>query len=182
MDRRDFLKKAGVGTVALASFPALAEAASAKAYGPGYIFVGASHAETTPDGVQHRIIMDGKGQFVGQSEVRGSGSFVHWNNAPPGTPKPIIATGRWKATGAKRANTIGTYGIYAGGFVEMLVDLFPQGKPPISGATLKVVCNLGPAGLHTDEGEEGFYLTIPGGEMGTFEPFSPPLGVTIISL
>ena len=47
-------------------------------------------------------------------------------------------------------------------------------------ANLRVVCNIGAAGLNTGE-EEGFVLDIPGtpftagGMFGPFEPFTPVL-------
>ena len=59
-------------------------------------------------------------------------------------------------------------------------------------ANLRVVCNIGAAGLNTGE-EEGFVLDIPGtpftadGMFGPFEPFTPvpggpTMGITVFNL
>jgi hypothetical protein len=49
------------------------------------------------------------------------------------------------------------------------------------GATLKIVCNIGPAGLETEPfQQEGFTLTIPG--LAPFSPFTPPVGLTFFSM
>lgn len=134
-------------------------------------------------GVDHRIVMNGSGNFT-PDQVDGGGTFVHWNEAS-GTPKTIIATGRWKPTKVVKHTTQGpgftptTGGTWSGveaGILDLLVDLFPEGAPPIRGATLKLVCNISPAGIQTGLAE-GVFLTIPGGP--TFEPITPPAtGIT----
>lgn len=44
--------------------------------------------------------------------------------------------------------------------------------------TLRVACNIGPAGLSTGEAE-GVTVTIDGAPVGPFVPLTPPLGLTI---
>jgi hypothetical protein len=56
----------------------------------------------------------------------------------------------------------------------------PCDGPTIRGAMLKIVCNLGPAGLVTSPfQQEGFTLTIPG--VPPFSPFTPNLGLTLFT-
>jgi len=184
MDRRAFLKRAGLGTVGLAALPALADTAWARAGGPRAWWLCVGIGPTTPDGIVHRMIMNGQAHWHGQEEITGAGSFVHFNGASP-VPNTIIATGRWRATKHLGVDVIGTYGVFAGGVVQMEVELRPVEGPAISGATLRVVCNLGPAGLLTGRGNEGYYLDIPNGP--TFVPSGPTgaapgIGVTIMIL
>jgi len=101
MDRRAFLKKAGVGSIALGSAPALASLLASPALANNgerqSTFVAFSKARTV-NGVDHRVAMNGKVRFNPEAEtVSGGGNFVHLDNAPP-TPKPILASGLWEAT------------------------------------------------------------------------------------
>jgi hypothetical protein len=180
MDRREFLKKAGVAPVALASVPLFAESAQARAGGKNFRFVAFSDAATV-DGVDHRIAMHGNGKIT-RREVEGAGSFVHFDNASP-VPQTILATGTWTPRRVLSWTQIGTYGRFIAGIAEMVVRLiprFPPDAPEIRNATLKVVCNIGFAGILTGQ-PEGFVLTIPGAPFGPFEPLTPPMGLTIFS-
>lgn len=148
-----------------------------------FTFVALSKAMTIGS-VVHTVAMEGAGRFDPvEGEVKGGGSFVHFNNDPAlPKPKPIIAFGKWKAkTFVSYTNPPGSYGRIDQSIVEMKVDLFPEGAPKVSGATLRIICNIGAAGLTTGE-EEGYKLTIPGAPFGTFEPFDPPLGLSHISI
>jgi hypothetical protein len=49
----------------------------------------------------------------------------------------------------------------------------------VEGATLELICNVGPAGLATGE-EEGWVLE--GTPYGTFTPLSPIIGITHLSV
>ena len=61
-----------------------------------------------------------------------------------------------------------------------MIKLIPCDGPVIRGATLKIVCYIGPAGLATDPfQQEGFTLTVPG--RTPFSPFTPPVGLTFFS-
>src|SRR5262245_42828469 len=48
------------------------------------------------EGVTHRMALNGEGKF-GLEHVEGGGTFVLFNNAPAGNPKPILGFGSWKA-------------------------------------------------------------------------------------
>ncbi len=185
MNRRKFLTRTGLGSLALASLPVLATPALAHHRQTHFRFVSNSHAATL-DGVAHVFLMNGDGTIT-RSHVQGGGSFAHIDNASP-VPKTILASGTWETKRLLSFNLLGTYGVLAAGLLEMevrLIQLIPSRK--VMPATLMVVCNLGPAGLATPGKEEGFYLTIPGtpfvegGAGGPFEPFEPPLGVTIFT-
>ncbi|MGH2546392.1 MAG: twin-arginine translocation signal domain-containing protein, partial [Actinomycetota bacterium] len=149
MDRREFLKRASVTPVALASLPLLSGGiAEASEDGHKFRFVALSRGATTPDGVQHVIAMNGNGRIL-EDDVRGRGSFVHFDNAPTAPiPKPIIFTGIWGAGRLLSFTTIGSWGRFLAGILEMTVKLVPDGGSPVKG-TMTVVCNLAPAGLLT---------------------------------
>jgi len=127
------------------------------------------------------MLMNGNGK-VTPSHVGGGGSFVHFDSAPSAPiPKPIIASGTWKAKRLVSFELIGTYGSVAAGIAEMEVLLVQDlPSPAVIPATLEIICNLGIAGLLTGE-EEGFILTIPDAPFGPFIPATPPNGITIFT-
>lgn len=108
------------------------------------------------------IILNGEGKF-NFAEAVGHGSFTHFN----ATTGAIVGVGTWKARMLLSFTPTSppTLGAHAAGVLEMLVDLVPEGGSVISGATMKVVCNL--PGLDTGQ-VEGVTLAIPGGP--TFGP------------
>jgi hypothetical protein len=196
MDRRDFLKRAGVGSAAVAAFPLLAEPAFAHGRNRAVHVLSISKAPTTSDGVAHTMIMTGRAHFHGPDRsIRGGGYFQHFNNAASApTPKPVLAAGRWRATHLGNVDVIGAWGVFAAGVVDMTVELRPltgTAATPgsrIEGVTVRIVCNLGFAGLFNPAplNLEGFYMTIPGGAVGTFQPFGPSggypgLGLTVMT-
>lgn len=185
-DRREFLKKAGIGAVVLASAPGILGTLTQSARASGsqerpFRFAAFSAAGTI-GGVAHRITMNGSGTVDPEEpEVEGEGTFVHFNNAPA-APKPILAFGRWEADELVNFITgFGTWGAIEAGIIEMTADLFPVGLPRVEGATLRIICNIGPAGITTGE-PEGFKLTIPGAPFGPFNPLVPALGLTHIGV
>jgi hypothetical protein len=180
MDRREFLKKAGLAPVALASLPMFPDTALAARGPKNWRFVAFSRAQTV-GGVDHRIAMHGSGT-VSRREVTGAGSYVHFNGASP-VPQTILGTGTWTPRRVLSFTIIGEWGRFLAGVAEMVVRMvprFPPGAAEIRNVVLKVVCNLGPAGISTGQAE-GFFLTIPGAPFGTFQPLTPPLGLTIFS-
>lgn len=168
MDRRVFLTKAGLGSIALTAIPALVNtlAAPVRAGNPtNFRFLSVSQANTI-SGVQHRVNISGDGE-VNPAFAIGNGSFNHFDGASP-VPKTLLAFGTWKAKQLISFNLIGTYGALAAGILEMQIDLLPVGGA-VTTATLKVVCNIGAAGLSTGQ-DEGATLTIPGTPFGPFAP------------
>src|SRR5260370_22610359 len=101
MNRRGFLRKAGLGAIALGSVPVLAETLATRAFADeenttGFIFAAASIGPTI-DGVVHTIVMDGA-PTITPSNGEGEGAFNPVNNAPTAPfPRPFVAQGTWKA-------------------------------------------------------------------------------------
>jgi len=180
IDRKDFLKKAGVGTVAAASIPALlaSEAFSNAGHGIGRVYTFVSFRQAPPSGhvAQPRIGMRGCGNFDETLRTAtGGGSYVFFDNAKP-VPKPLIRFGSWRVTGFVSYDTKGlpSYGNIQPGILTVLADVEGIG----SGLELELVCNVGPAGLSTGE-EEGWFLS--GTPFGKFSPLSPSVGITHLS-
>lgn len=194
MDRREFLRKAGLGSIALASLPKIVDTLARPAWAQGqvnYHFMCLSFAGPpgTPAAPQHVLIMGGQGRFSPArvaSPAEGGGFYVHYQtpgaNPPPGGPPlPVVASGTWAARLLVGYKQIGTFGVQAAGVVEMVIDLFREvpSKAVIRGAVLKVVCSIGPAGLINPGEREGFTLSVPGtdfaagGTPGPFAPFGP---------
>jgi len=177
MDRRDFLKKAGIGSAALASLPIVAEGLASPAWaGEGdegdtrFRFVVVSKLTSGPD----LVAINGNGKF-GASGIRGNGAFTHF--IPGGTPPfPIVATGFFRATKLISFESIGTYGVLEAGILEMEASVRVTAPDPAKvPATLTVVCNIGPGGLFTPH-HEGVTIEVEGFK---FEPLEPELGLTI---
>ncbi len=180
MDRRGLLKNVGLGTLAATSLPTVLAACQAAAGQTTFHFVCLSQAGTV-DGVKHRVVLIGDGKFTGSS-VEGGGGFLHFNDAPEKPPKPVLAQGAWKATKFVSWKEVGRAEPIIAGILEMQVDLAPQGKPAVTGATLKVVCNIGPAGIQTGQ-MEGVELTIPGAPQGAFKQIEPMnVGLTAFTI
>ena len=180
MDRRTFLQTAGLASIAAATLPGLALPALAEHDAMGFTFVAVNGAGEGPiDGVVHRVVLTANGTF-NPSQVVASGTFTHFDGAS-GPPATIIASGTWRSRQLLRWESLGWYGNLGAGILEMEIDMMPQISisevPPVIPATLKVVCNIGPAGLTTGE-PEGFVLTIPGQPLPPFSPLTPPVGVT----
>jgi len=171
--RRDFVRRAAVGSIALVSAPALVNAIAGTARadsGRGYYFQAVSKAPDV-DSVQHRMIMGGCGS-VSADEVSGGGTFLHFDDATA-VPKTILGTGTWRSRRLVDFDAIGTYGQLVAGIMEAEIRLRPVtgGSMP---ATLKVFCNIGAAGLFTGQ-PEGFNLDVGG------LSFTPLLGLTIFT-
>lgn len=207
MHRRDFLGKAAWGSIVLASLPKWVDALATPVLAQGqtgftFLAFSAAGPAGTPTSPQHRIAVGGTGKFDPSragSEVEGGGAFNHHlfpGSNPPagGTPLTVVASGTWQARRLVSYKQIGTWGVLAAGILEMVVDLFGQtpSRTTVRGARLKVVCNIGPAGLVNPGEAEGFLLSIPGTDFftgatpGPFVPIpipgTPGLGLTIFTV
>ena len=179
MDRRTFLKQVGLGSAALASVSALEGVASADENDdPFRFYFVALSGQADALNLGDSIAMSGKGTFS-ESGVQGRGEFVHFDGTQiPSTD--FIATGWWRATELIGFQQIGQWGILVPGVLDLEVKLRPCDGPAIHGATLRIVCNLGPPGILTSPfQQEGYTLTVPGLE--PFEPFTPNIGLTVFS-
>ncbi len=203
--RRDFLKKAVVGSVALAMVPTLlnisSPAAAQELNGKGrrfFQFVAFSKA-----GIADRVAMNGEGNFKVHSPSNitgeGEGSWTHFN---PASPVPPLFFGKWRAKNfvSYDPSTVGSpfvgiFGRIQASRVVMNVDLLREFPTTATiPAVLKIVCNIGVLGSAGSTSEpEGYILTIPGtpfadgGTPGPFKPFFPlggtlPFGLTHTSI
>ncbi len=181
--RRTILKAAGVGSVAAASVPALLPSLSGLARSPDnghriFVFVSFSQAPLTSSGVRPRIGMDGAGTFDPDAGwVKGGGNFTLFDQAKP-TPKPLIASGFWEATGFVSYDTkgLGSFGTIQPAILTVLANFDVLG----SGLTLKLICNVGAVPLLTGEDEGWQLLDTPA--YGTFQPPTPGVGITHLSI
>jgi len=185
INRRTFVKTAAAGSVAAAALPLLGTSIGLAREGDDdkgasriFIFVSFSQAPAqTASPKVPRIGMQGAGTFWPTAgRVNGGGSYTLFDNAAP-TPKPLVATGRWKARELVSYTTMGlaSYGKIQPGILIVTADVEGIGK----GLTMTVVCNVGPAGLMTGE-EEGWDLD--GTPYGKFEPLSPVVGISHLSI
>jgi hypothetical protein len=98
---------------------------------------------------------------------------------PEGEPPfPIVATGHWRTRRLRSFERAGTYGTLIAGIARWraafrVVSPFSASVP----AEMKMVCNIGPAGISTGE-LEGVEVEGPD---ETFVQFDPPLGLTVFT-
>ncbi len=144
---------------------------------------------------KHIFVLSGYGTFS-SDVVDGNGTYVYVDAATE-IPKTILSAGSWEATKVLRwtpAEGGATVGRVHPGTLDLRVDIIPDEGPVIKGATLRINCNVGFAGIKNndpDTGEplaEGFWLTIPGSAfhggatpVGPFVPKDPIFGITEIA-
>ncbi len=179
LKRREFLKKAAIGTAGLATLPALGSIPTAQAQAQAqtsFHFVCRSNAGTVAN-VLHGIFITGDGQI--QPNFEGGGFYNHDDAASP-APRTILSSGTWEATRLVSWKPIGNYGVAVAGVLEMEVNLLQQiPSAAVIPAKLKVVCDLSQAKLNNpNENGEGIELTIPDAEFGPFKQLHPALGLT----
>jgi len=171
-DRRKFLRNAGLGSAALASF-ANAGWTRAQAGGMTKTHWNFAAIELGPliSGVQYAVGMEGHGFITADGEINGEGSFVEINAASP-VPNTILASGTWLATSLTSTNFIGTYGPFEAGVIDMVIELVEDLPAPgvVTGVTLNLVCNIPAAGLFNPGLDEGYFLTLPGSPPLLFQP------------
>lgn len=185
--RREFLKKAGVGSVAMASLPALGRALplprglgnskSDSETATNWIFAAFSGALTIGT-VNHQVGMEGHGFVTSGQGVQGVGSYVLYD-ANSAVPKTIFGAGTWQATSLNSFTPIPSWGAFQAGILDMQINL-NQIIPALAtvAAELKVICNVPAGGLFTGQ-PEGYVLTIPGAPEGPYSPLSPPIGGSV---
>jgi len=139
----------------------------------------------TLDRVQHLVAVSGSGTFS-PSGVEGGGGLLHFDNAPP-PPKPVVGAGKWTAKRMVNYAPYGTAGPFAAGILDLEAELNREiPSPAVIPFKLRIVCNLGPAGIQTGH-HEGLMISVPGtpfvkgGPGGQFMPLEPELGLTVFS-
>ena len=184
INRRAFLKRAGIGTVAAASFPvalgtsaAFADNLPPNGHRIGE-FVAFSQASAAAHGLtQPRMGMNGAVTFDPNGGwVKGGGGYELFDNAAS-VPKPLVLTGQWQARSFVSYDTKGlaSYGLIQPGILKLTGDFENLG----TGLTLTLVCNVGAANLMTGQ-PEGWVLE--GTPYGDFHPLNPVLGITHLSV
>jgi hypothetical protein len=164
-----------------------------------FAYVAFTEAETD-DGMVHRVGMNGSGGFDPDTGwVRAGGSFEHFDFGAEGLPKPALGSGKWQATkllsftpctppDTCTAVADSTAGNITPGVADLEVDLFLEGGPTINQARLRIICNVGFAGIQNIDPEtkeplpEGYFLSFEHPEFGNleFKPLDPILGLTHI--
>jgi hypothetical protein len=173
MNRREWLKSIGPGSLALASLPTIVTRRATPAWadddddsGPmNFHFSATSYIPKEID----RLLIAGSGRFTSE-QVKGQGSFAHYDGSTPG-PNNIRFnfTGTWRATRLVSFDLLGTYGTdatgnntLAAGKLVMEIDLVRPGNPSRVPSLLTLVSNLGPADFMPDTGEpDGVTLLAP---------------------
>src|SRR5438445_2675464 len=116
--RREFLKKAGIGSAALATLPALGELLATPALASdriGFKLTAASRMGA------ERVILAGAGLMTA-SEATGGGTFVHFSVSTG--VAVLIATGVWKTKRLHSFTTVVTpIGLGTSGVAVMAIDL-----------------------------------------------------------
>lgn len=186
-DRREFVKTLAIGGVAAVAAPtllgslskvAMASGVSESEGRPNFHFVVVSKTRNSHD----FVALAGDGTLAGDAKnVEGGGLFTHFQPTPP-KPFPIVGAGTWKAKKLRSFDLIGTYGSLAAGVLDMDVDLVRDVPSKlVIPATMRMVCNLGPAALNTGKGDEGVTLSVPSVGL-EFEPQVPGVGVTVFGV
>src|SRR5438128_1360619 len=118
ISRKQFLKKAGLGSITAASVLALLGtlATSASAQDPRPVrfrFVCVSRTATV-NGVDYTAVLNGEGLIQDGVRVFAAGSYNIVNDASP-VPKTIVSSGTWRGGRLVQFNLDGTYGAIAAG-------------------------------------------------------------------
>ncbi|HEV2013644.1 MAG TPA: twin-arginine translocation signal domain-containing protein [Candidatus Dormibacteraeota bacterium] len=177
IDRRTFVKTAAAGSVAAAALPLLGTSIALAGDSDDddggsriYVYVSFSQAPAAKGLAQPRIGMSGAGTFQPAAKrVNGGGNYVLFDNAVA-IPKPLVASGRWKArrfvsytTKDLASKDLAPYGTIQPGILKMTADVEGIGK----GLALTVVCNVGAQGPAGATGEEEGW-ELEGTPYGTF--------------
>jgi hypothetical protein len=185
MDRRQFVKHAGIGTLGLGALAASPVAVAGYRKGDGHqhfslvSLSGTSAAEVGSDNV---MLLEGAASFkakTGQVDREGGGNFNHIRFTPAfPAGQQLLAAGTWEPTGfVSYTSTLPDYGRVRPSIVVITVALHPDGGGSLEG-TLLVACNVGFAGLLTGQ-PEGFKLNLPGRGLNFDNPL---VGLTHISI
>lgn len=179
MDRKTLLERAGMGAGAL-TLPALFGAEAAFAGPPNgqriYLLVAFSQAPPVPGGPANpRLLVVCSGNFKPDAgQIRGGGSWtlLNWNGTP-GTAT-LIDWGLWQPSELVNYQSFTpAVGATQASIIDMLADF----EGLANNAAMKLICNIGPAGILTGQ-PEGYKATIPG--YGEFVPIGLGLSHTSI--
>lgn len=152
--RREFLKKAGLGSMALVASQMLSPMLATPVMADdddddermGFHYMCLSDGGVDSEGVHHQLIMAGTGKFDDE-HVEGGGFFNH-SDAASGIPNTLLGTGTWRAKRLISFTLLdhpnNPFGSVAAGILVAEVRLIPQSGPQFP-ATLTVICNVPPS-------------------------------------
>jgi hypothetical protein len=194
--KKQAFNRAAIGLTALAvllllvnalSVPRLGSTGSPQSNGGvrEFRFVSFSQAPAADDGSIPRMAMTGSGTFSpDRGEVQAVGQYTR-NNAADAVPRPALDFGTWQATDIVSFDLTpdGTYGRITSSILVLRIRLFSDVvvDGSVSTATLRLICNIGDAGITTGEAE-GFRLVIDDTSFGEFKPLTPVVGITHIGI
>jgi hypothetical protein len=168
MNRREWLKRIGLGSLALTSLPTILTGRATPAWADSgttmnFHFSAISQRPGFQGPDQRfgdRLVMAGSGKFTVQhgkkhGRVKGQGSFAHYDaTLPPGQNIVSFFTGTWQTTGFVSFDLFGLYGTdsegnntLAAGLLVMDIVLVRPGTPTRVPSLLALVSTLPPAGL-----------------------------------
>jgi hypothetical protein len=185
MDRRQFVKHAGIGSLGLGALAVTPAAQAGYRKGNGhqhFSLVAISGTSAAEAGFDDVLVLEGAGSFKaknGQVDREGGGNFVHVRFTPAfPTGQQLVASGKWEVTGfVSYTSNLQDYGRVRPSILVVTVELQPDAGGSLGG-TLQVICNVGFAGLLTGQ-PEGYRLNLPGAGIN----FDTPLvGLTHISI
>ncbi|MGH2767148.1 MAG: twin-arginine translocation signal domain-containing protein [Actinomycetota bacterium] len=182
MDRREFLKRAGIGSIGLGTLAVTPAALAGFRKGDGHqhFSLVALSSTSASEATNHVMILEGAGSFkakTGHVNRTGGGNFVHVEDFPSPGSGPL-ASGKWNPTSFVSYDAgppFGDYGRIRASILVVKVVLRPDAGGSLAG-TLQIACNVGFADIQTGE-PEGFKLSVPGFNFDT-----PFLGLTHISI
>ena len=168
MDRREFLKRAGIGSLGLGALAGGPVALAGYRRGDGhqhFSLVALSGTSVAEVGEDHVLVLEGAGSFKaksGQVDREGGGNFVHVRFTPAfPAGQELVASGKWNARGfVSYTEGLPDYGRVRPSILVVTVVLRPDAGGSIQG-TLQVICNVGFAGISTGQ-PEGYRLNLPG--------------------
>ncbi|MGH2657840.1 MAG: twin-arginine translocation signal domain-containing protein [Actinomycetota bacterium] len=182
MDRREFLKRAGIGSIGLSTLAVTSPALAGYRKGNGHqhFSLVALSSTSASEATNHVMILEGAGSFkakTGQVDPKGGGNFIHVEDFPSPGSGPF-ASGKWNVkrfVSYDAGPPFGDYGRIRASILVVTVVLRPDAGGSLEG-TLEIACNVGFAGIQTGE-PEGFKLSVPGFDFDT-----PFLGLTHLSI
>jgi hypothetical protein len=185
MDRRQFVKHAGIGTLGLGALATSPVALAGYRKGNGhqhFSLVSLSGTSSAEEGSDNVMLLEGAASFkakTGKVDRQGGGNFNHIRFTPAfPAGQELLASGKWEPTGfVSYTSTLPDYGRVRPSVIVVTVVLNPDGGGSLEG-TLLVACNVGFANLLTGE-PEGFKLNLPGLGLNFDNPL---VGLTHISI
>jgi hypothetical protein len=186
MDRRDFVKRVGIGSLGVGALAVTPTALAGYRKGDGhqhFSLVSFSGTSVAEGGSDNAMLLEGAASFKaknGQVDREGGGNFAHIKFTPAfPMGQELLASGKWEPTGFVSYTTTGlpNYGRVQPSIIVVTVVLEPDAGGSLEG-TLQVACNIGFVPLLTGQ-PEGFKLNLPGAGLN----FDTPLvGLTHISI